>query len=55
MGSPSQITKAQEKLLKEASENKPVEELTVNIKDGKFAKTLKIKENDVYFLKLIKI
>ncbi|PQJ76598.1 GH39 family glycosyl hydrolase [Polaribacter glomeratus] len=55
MGSPSQITKAQEKQLKEASENNPVEELTVTIKDGKFAKTLKIKENDVFFMTMTKM
>ncbi len=55
MGSPSQITKAQEKQLKEASENKAVEELTVTVKDGKFAKTFKIRENDVFFMKMTKI
>lgn len=55
MGSPSQITKAQEKQLKEASENKPVEVVTVTVKDGKFDKTLKIKENDVFFMTMTKI
>jgi xylan 1,4-beta-xylosidase len=55
MGSPSQITKAQEKILKDASDNKPVEEFNVTVKDGKFAKTLRIRENDVFFITMTKI
>lgn len=55
MGSPSQITKAQEKELKEASANKPVEESIVEITDGKFSKTINIRENDVFFITVTKI
>lgn len=54
MGLPSQISIAQVKKLKELSIGLPVEESEINI-TGKFLKSIKMRENDVFFIKLIKI
>jgi xylan 1,4-beta-xylosidase len=53
MGAPSQLTRAQEKILREASTGKPEFERDIQIgTDGIFTETLPLRENDVLLLTL---
>ncbi|WP_199509095.1 GH39 family glycosyl hydrolase [Flavobacterium sp. AG291] len=56
MGRPDELTKAQVKELKDKNNGAPI--LTENItikKDGTFTKVFDLRENDVYFVELVKI
>lgn len=55
MGRPSQITKAQEKILNEVSADKPFETVDINVKNGIFKKVFNQRENDVFFVKINKM
>lgn len=56
MGRPDQLNKAQVEDLKKKSQGTPVSSETVTIKkDGMFTKDFDIRENDVYFIDLVKI
>jgi len=53
MGSPAQLTRAQEKIVRDAATGNPEFERTVEIgADGKFSETLPLRENDVLLLTL---
>lgn len=54
MGSPPQLTRAQEKTLRDASQGKPESSQSIEIKaDGSFTNTVSLHENEVVLLKLI--
>lgn len=56
MGRPAQLNKTQVEELKKTSTGAPVSSETIMIKkDGSFAKDFDIRENDVYFIDLVKI
>ncbi len=53
MGSPPQLTRAQDQKLREASTGQPEEQRLVSIgPDGRFEDTLPLRENDVLLLTL---
>ena len=54
LGSPGQLTKEQVRNIKKASDGQPMSSETIVIKNGKFEKTLPMRQNDVYLVKLIK-
>jgi xylan 1,4-beta-xylosidase len=56
MGSPSQLTRAQVKLLQEKSADLPIEQSTVTINtSGNFTKQLPIRQNDVILIKINRV
>jgi xylan 1,4-beta-xylosidase len=56
MGAPSQLDKEQVEQIKKQNDGSPILKEVVTIKDGiPFSKKLDFHENDVYFLKLIKL
>ncbi|PZR20719.1 MAG: glycoside hydrolase [Flavobacterium psychrophilum] len=56
MGRPDQLSKAQVKELKDKNNGTPVITETITVKkDGTFTKSFDIRENDVYFVELVKI
>ena len=56
MGAPPQLTRAQEKVLRDASQGKPESTRTIEIKaTGEFAETLPLPENEVILLKIVPI
>lgn len=56
MGRPAQLNKKQVEDLKKKSSGIPVSSETVTIKlDGTFSKDFEVRENDVYFIELVKI
>ncbi len=52
MGLPSQITKEQVAKLKESAAGKPIEQSVVNISGAGFSKNIKMRENDVFFVRM---
>jgi xylan 1,4-beta-xylosidase len=53
MGAPAQLTRAQEKILREASNGRPEFERDIKIgANGQFDETLPLRENDVLLLTL---
>lgn len=52
MGSPNQLTRAQEAALKDASEGKPEVDTEVRVKGGRFSRTMPLRSNDVFFVTL---
>jgi xylan 1,4-beta-xylosidase len=56
LGRPNQLTKTQVEMIKRLNDGSPIIKETVKIKDGiTFSKELDMRENDVYFLQLIKL
>ena len=56
MGRPSQLNKQQVEEIKKQNDGSPVSRELITIKDGQpFSKELDLRENDVYFVKLIKL
>ncbi|HTN20956.1 MAG TPA: hypothetical protein VL125_10790 [Pelobium sp.] len=56
MGKPAQLNRQQVEQIKNQNNGSPVLTVTVTIKnDGVFAKNLKLRENDVYFINLVKL
>jgi xylan 1,4-beta-xylosidase len=56
LGRPSQLTKQQVEQIKKLNSGLPVSGEIIKVKtDGVFAKELNLRENDVYFLKLVKL
>lgn len=56
MGSPSQLTRAQVESLRQQSDGKPESEETIQMEAGKpFTRTFNLRQNDVYFVKLLPI
>lgn len=56
MGSPSQLTKTQVEQIKKLNDGSPVSKEIVSIKAGTpFSKELDIRENDVFFLNLVRL
>ena len=56
LGRPKQLTKLQVEQIKKQNDGSPVEKEIIKIKDGNpFVKELDIRENDVYFLNLVKL
>lgn len=56
MGWPDQLNRQQVTALKKQSDGKPVSVGTIDIKStGAFSKTIDVKENDVYFINLVKL
>ncbi|MGN6541604.1 MAG: GH39 family glycosyl hydrolase [Ginsengibacter sp.] len=55
MGSPSNISLKQEALLKNIASGKPVTQKEVSITDGEYTSQFNIRENDIYFIKLVKL
>lgn len=56
MGRPDQLNRQQVTALKKKSDGKPVFTGTIDIKStGTFSKTIDVKENDVYFINLVKL
>lgn len=56
LGRPSQLTKQQVEQIKKLNSGLPVSGEIIKVKtDGVFAKELYLRENDVYFLKLVKL
>ncbi|WP_256013941.1 GH39 family glycosyl hydrolase [Desertivirga xinjiangensis] len=55
MGSPSDVSLAQMAELKKASAGVPVSSSTVSVKNGTFKKSFELRENDIYFIKLVKL
>jgi xylan 1,4-beta-xylosidase len=56
MGSPPQLTRAQEKVLRGASAGEPESERRIEINPGdKFSDSLALRQNDVVFLKLFRV
>lgn len=52
MGLPSQLTTNMVDYLKKASANKPIEQMVLEVKNGKWEKTIKLNENDINLVKL---
>lgn len=56
MGRPGQLNRQQVTALKKQSDGKPVSMGTIDVKStGTFSKTVDVKENDVYFINLVKL
>ena len=55
MGRPSDVSLAQMAELKNASTGEPVSSSTVSVKNGTFKKSFQLRENDIYFIKLVKL
>jgi xylan 1,4-beta-xylosidase len=55
MGSPFYVTREQEALLKSKSSGKSVKTITVSVKKNGYSLQLPERENDVYFVKLLKL
>jgi hypothetical protein len=55
MGKPSQITLQQEAELKKQSTGSPLHTETIVIRNGRFNRSLQLRDNDIVFLKLIKL
>ena len=55
MGSPSNISLKQEAALRNIASGKPVSQKEVSITDGHYNNQFNIRENDIYFIKLIKL
>ena len=55
MGRPNQLTKLQVEQIKKQNDGSPVSTETINVKGNEvFVKKLELRENDVYFLNIIK-
>ncbi len=52
---PSQITKEQVAKLKESAAGKPIEQSVVNISGAGFSKNIKMRENDVFFVRITRL
>ncbi|MBC8083792.1 MAG: glycoside hydrolase, partial [Hymenobacter sp.] len=52
LGLPAQLTKNQVAKLKGLSAGKPIEQSTITVAGSSFTKSFKLRENDVYFVKL---
>jgi xylan 1,4-beta-xylosidase len=56
LGRPNQLTKLQVEKIKKLNSGKPIEGEIIKVKaDGVFTKELPLRENDVYFLNLVKL
>lgn len=55
MGSPYSLSRKQEAELKKLSTGEPISRTRVNITDGKFSKSFKVNENDIFLVKLVKL
>ena len=56
LGRPAQLSKVQVEQIKELNDGSPVSKEIVTVKSGvDFIKELDIRENDVYFINLIKL
>ncbi len=55
MGLPSQITKEQVAKLKESAAGKPIKQSVVNISGAGFSKNIKMRENDVFFVRITRL
>jgi xylan 1,4-beta-xylosidase len=56
LGRPQQLTKQQVEQIKKQNDGSPVAKEIITIKDGAaFSKELEIRENDVFFLNMIKL
>ncbi len=55
IGSPNQLTKAQEKQIKDATNGEPIEKINITVaKNKSITKDIDMRENDVYLLKWVK-
>jgi xylan 1,4-beta-xylosidase len=55
MGSPANITKAQEAALKKEASGKPVISKEISITNGNYKERFAMRENDIYFIKLTRL
>jgi len=55
MGKPSQLSRAQVSALEKASSGLPVDTGTITINNGTFKKKLQLRDNDIFFVKLIQL
>ena len=56
LGKPAQLTKQQVEQIKKQNDGSPISREIITVKDGiPFSKELEIRENDVFFVNLIKL
>ena len=55
MGSPADLTRQQEAALKKVATGEPESKMVVAVSGGSYVKTFETRQNDVYFIKLVKL